>query len=242
MKFEETLYMSITLCNQADVPGKRMGAIGTVVVVFIASIVTVFAPATTEAYSLQAFQKVAPAIADRADERYGSLIDIAALLQDYDEKMILAVMVVESEGKTSAMSHKGAIGLMQLMPGTAKAMGAKDPTEPFQNILAGTKYLKELERNYKFDREEALVAYNMGPTRARRWLTQYEPMDSLYVQKVMHIYNHLVEEEELAKIAKKETETQIAATHILTKPKPIPLYESPSPLLNLRREEVTEKE
>lgn len=206
---------------------------------FAAFLVAVPGPA--HAYSLEVFQKVAPDIVARAAEDYGSLIDIAALLQDYDEKMILAIIVVESEGKTSALSHKGAIGLMQLMPGTAKAMGAKDPKDPFQNILAGTKYLKELERTYKFDRKEALVAYNMGPSRAKRWLTQYEPEDSLYVQKVMHVYNHLLEEER-TKIAGKEGETQIAATQILVKPQPLPLYESPSPLSNLRREEITEKE
>lgn len=232
----------MTFGTKATVSESSAVACRAVVAVFLTFLVAGISPQVAEAYSLKTFREVAPVIAERVSEQYGSMIDIAALLQDYDENMILAVMVVESEGKTSAISHKGAVGLMQLMPSTAKALGVKDPTEPFQNILAGTKYLKELERVYKFTREEALVAYNMGPTRARRWLTEYQPTDSLYVQKVLHVYGYLAERERRLKMAMPDESTQIAATHILTKPKPLSLYESPSPLQNFRREEVTEKE
>jgi soluble lytic murein transglycosylase-like protein len=236
--------MSYTLNIQDDVlDGKRVGTASVLLIALAAVVSMAGTPILAQAYSLEAFKKVAPAIADRAGEEYGSFIDIAALLHDYDEKMILAVMVVESEGKPTAVSHRGAVGLMQLMPQTAKAMGVKDPKEPFQNILAGTKYLKELERVYKFNREESLVAYNMGPARARRWLTQYEPKDSLYVQKVLHVYNLLVEEEKQEKIASANAPaTQIAATQMLTKPKTIPMYESQIPLQNLRRAEVVERD
>jgi soluble lytic murein transglycosylase-like protein len=236
--------MSYTLNIQDDVlDGKRVGTASVLLIALAAVVSMAGTPILAKAYSLEAFKKVAPAIADRAGEEYGSFIDIAALLHDYDEKMILAVMVVESEGKATAVSHRGAVGLMQLMPQTAKAMGVKDPKEPFQNILAGTKYLKELERVYKFNREESLVAYNMGPARARRWLTQYEPKDSLYVQKVLHVYNLLVEEEKQEKIASANAPaTQIAATQMLTKPKTIPMYESQIPLQNLRRAEVVERD
>ena len=140
-------------------------------------------------------------------DAYGEMIDIAALLHDYDPKMITAVIVVESEGKNLALSNKGARGLMQLMPGTAKAMGASDPKDPFQNILAGTKYLKELEERYGFaNTGEALVAYNMGPSRAKRWLSQYDPAEYGYVKKVMYVYDVLTQQElESNKIASNPT-------------------------------------
>ncbi len=132
---------------------------------------------------------------DRIRSEYGQMINIASLLHDYDSKMITAVIVVESEGKTLALSHKGARGLMQLMPGTAKAMGATDAKDPFQNILAGTRYLRELEVNYGFDDREALVAYNMGPSRAKRWLSQYDAKEYGYVKKVMYVYDLLTQKE-----------------------------------------------
>lgn len=201
-------------------------------------------PAVASAYSdLESFAKVAPKIAERASDDYGKLINIAALLHDYDEKMILAVMVVESEGYSHAVSHRGALGLMQLMPATAKAMGAKDPKEPFQNILAGTKYLKELERTYGFSPLEALVAYNMGPTKAKRWLTQYKPEDSLYVQKVLRVYNHLVDVEQRAKVVQDDVPSNPLSlgSGIMTKPRTITLGDDLASAVGSRRTEIIEK-
>jgi membrane-bound lytic murein transglycosylase MltF len=159
--------------------------------------------------------------------------------------MILAVIIVESEGNTQATSHKGAQGLMQLMPLTAKAMGAKDAKEPFQNILAGTKYLKQLEERYGFDSpQEALVAYNMGPTRAKRWLSQYQPEEYGYVQKVMYVYEVLSKQDRRAehiallgtqKIAAVEDEMNGVAKPILTKPRSLSLANLPLTLPVLRR-------
>lgn len=163
---------------------------------------------------------------DRTRDEYGQMISIAALLHDYDAKMITAVIVVESEGKKLALSHKGARGLMQLMPGTAKAMGATDPKDPFQNILAGTKYLKELEDNYGFRAAgESLVAYNMGPSRAKRWLSQYDAAEYGYVKKVMFVYDLLTQKElaekNLAIEARRRLEvpTYSTGTTIMTKPR-----------------------
>ena len=180
----------------------------------------------------------------KIESSYGQMIDIAALLHDYDAKLITAVIVVESEGNTTALSNKGARGLMQLMPGTAKAMGASDPKDPFQNILAGTKYLKELEQRYGFGVEESLVAYNMGPSRAKRWLSQYDANEYGYVQKVMYVYGVLAEmEEEGAKTAKNDS-TRIAqgglegARPMMTKPKSIALAGLPLSLPSLRRADI----
>lgn len=159
---------------------------------------------------------------DKTKSTYGDMIDIAALLHDYDPKLITAVIVVESEGNEVAVSHKGAKGLMQLMPQTAKAMGAKDPKDPFQNILAGTKYLKELENSYGFDSHEAaLVAYNMGPSRAKRWLSQYDAGDYGYVQKVMYVYGVLAEREHDEKTAAKSTDQKVAMLEVEQSPRPL---------------------
>lgn len=200
-------------------------------------------PATGYAYTLTNFKKVAPKIAADAEENYGDIVNIAALLHDYDEKLIISVIVVESEGKKTAVSNRGAQGLMQLMPATAKAMGAEDPKEPFQNVLAGTKYLKHLQDTYGFDTKESLVAYNMGPTRAKRWLSQYSPDESMYVQKVMHVYDVLTEEEKQQELAKKDAERNDAnflSSNMLTKPKTITYAELPIPNM-LRRIDVTEE-
>lgn len=128
----------------------------------------------------------------RINTRYGDHVDTAAMLADYDRDMIVSVIAVESEGNPRAASPVGARGLMQLMPGTAKLFGVKDLSDPFQNILAGTKYLKDLETNYGFkNADEALIAYNMGPARARRFLSQYDTEDHSYVKKVKFVYNRI---------------------------------------------------
>lgn len=223
-----------------DEGGISMGAYRTLKTFIIPTLGLALAvlPSVASAYALSNFEKTAPNITESAKQKYGDMINIAALLHDYDEKLILSVMVVESEGHKNAKSNRGAQGLMQLMPETAKAMGAKDPKEPFQNILAGTRYLKELEESYGFNHKEALVAYNMGPSRAKRWLSQYSPDESMYVQKVMRVYNYL--EEQNAADDNTATST-VVATGILTKPKTLSLIDHPTSLLNTRRVDVTEE-
>lgn len=169
----------------------------------------------------------AESLIETTQENYGEMVSIASMLHDYDDKMILAVIIVESEGINNALSHAGAQGLMQLMPLTAKSMGAKNPNEPFQNILAGTKYLKQLENRYGFEStQDALVAYNMGPTRAKRWLSQYDSSDYGYVKNVMHVYDVLVKQERsmerLALLTAKtdaEGDSSKEARPLMTKPR-----------------------
>ena len=210
-------------------------------------------PTLCAAASLKYLERTAPDFLDQAKESYGEMVNIAALLHDYDEKLILAVIVVESEGNETATSHRGAQGLMQLMPATAKAMGAKNPKEPFQNILAGTKYLKVLETNYGFNSpQEALVAYNMGPTRAKRWLSQYDATDYGYVQKVMYVHSLLVREEKDNQSFALADEVNAKKTindgvldnlskPLLTRPRSLSLAELPLTLPVLRRAETASK-
>jgi soluble lytic murein transglycosylase-like protein len=99
-----------------------------------------------------------------------------------------SVAKVESALKTGAVSPKGAIGVMQLMPGTARSLAA-DPNDPEQNIDAGTRLLRELLLKYDGDVAKALAAYNAGPAAVDRFqgIPPY-PETQSYVDKVIQSY------------------------------------------------------
>ena len=82
--------------------------------------------------------------------------------------LINAVIRQESDGYPCAVSDKGALGLMQLMPDTAAELGASEPFDVNQNITAGTRLLAELMQRYKGDLNRVLAAYNAGPTAVDR--------------------------------------------------------------------------
>ncbi|MEA3223432.1 MAG: lytic transglycosylase domain-containing protein [Thermodesulfobacteriota bacterium] len=92
-----------------------------------------------------------------------AISDIAPVY-NIDPSLIKSIIEVESEFSPNAMSQKGAIGLMQIMPDTAFEMGIDDPWNPTQNITAGTKYLSILLKKYNGNLPLALAAYNAGPT------------------------------------------------------------------------------
>ena len=85
----------------------------------------------------------------------------AAAQTGLSEELLRGVIHAESGGNSAARSPKGAIGLMQLMPSTAKELGV-DPTDPVQNILGGARYLAQMKSRFGSDRL-ALAAYNAGP-------------------------------------------------------------------------------
>ena len=93
---------------------------------------------------------------------YLTIIKDAASKNELVKSLILAVIKVESGFDSQAVSRKGAMGLMQLMPGTASDLGVTNPLDPEQNIFGGAKYLSDCLKTFK-DLNLALAAYNAGP-------------------------------------------------------------------------------
>jgi hypothetical protein len=102
-----------------------------------------------------------PVPTDLAD----SLIAENATRQNLKPELLRAVIRKESAFYPCAVSPKGALGLMQLMPATAEMLGVTDPFDPKQNVDAGAKFLKQLIEKYAGDLPLALSAYNAGPAR-----------------------------------------------------------------------------
>jgi soluble lytic murein transglycosylase-like protein len=100
-------------------------------------------------------------ISDRS-KPYDAAISDHARQQGVAEDLVRAVIQVESAFNPNAVSHKGAMGLMQLMPATAQELGVRNPFDPEQNIRGGVKYLKQLLERYDNKVELALAAYNAG--------------------------------------------------------------------------------
>jgi len=94
-----------------------------------------------------------------------SLVEQAAKRQDLDKETVRAVMQQESAFRPCAVSPKGAMGLMQLMPATASQFGVANPFDPASNVDAGAAFLKQLLVRYGGDLTLALGAYNAGPAK-----------------------------------------------------------------------------
>jgi soluble lytic murein transglycosylase-like protein len=98
-----------------------------------------------------------------ARHAYDDIVAEAAKQYNLDPRMIKAVMETESAFNAMAVSPVGAMGLMQLMPAVAEELGAADPMDPRQNIMAGARYLRQLLDAHRGNVRLALASYNAGP-------------------------------------------------------------------------------
>jgi soluble lytic murein transglycosylase-like protein len=116
------------------------------------------------------------------------IIQKAAQTYDVDPELIKSVIQAESSFNPNAISPKGAMGLMQLMPGTARELGVTDPMDPAANVMGGTRYLKKLLDRYDGSVPLALAAYNwgMGNLDSRRGRMPEETRN--YVAKITKSY------------------------------------------------------
>ena len=120
------------------------------------------------------------------DSRYEPLIQEHATRRALRPELVRAVIQVESGFNARALSPKGAMGLMQLMPATARSLGVNNPWDPAQNIRGGTDYLRQLLDEYDGNEELALAAYNAGAGAVAKYGRRIPPYRETrdYVRKV----------------------------------------------------------
>jgi soluble lytic murein transglycosylase-like protein len=126
--------------------------------------------------------------AAKSPSAYDQLIARAAQRHGLPPALVKAVVKAESNFQPHALSHKGAQGLMQLMPGTAEDLGVDDPFRPEENVAGGTRYLRAMYDRFG-DWEHALAAYNAGPGTVDRFggIPPYAETQQ-YVERVLHYY------------------------------------------------------
>jgi soluble lytic murein transglycosylase-like protein len=116
----------------------------------------------------------------------------AATREGLDPALVLAVVEVESRQATDAVSPKGAVGLMQVLPETAAEIGFPDAADPARNLKAGCRYLAALLESFGGDVELALAAYNAGPGAVRRWGTVPPYRETrTFIARVSAVYQRL---------------------------------------------------
>lgn len=135
---------------------------------------------------------VRPALGNRP---YHADVLVAAKAYDLDPALIHAVIAVESDYRPNAVSPKGAIGLMQVMPATAERFGASaaELRRPAANIRIGTRYLAWLLEHFEGDVELALAGYNAGERSVARHGNRIPPYAETraYVPRVLNLYDRL---------------------------------------------------
>lgn len=132
-------------------------------------------------------------------------------------RLVQAVVQVESGYNSRALSSKGAMGLMQLMPATAGELGVADAYDPEENIRGGARYLRQQLDRFSGDVRLALAAYNAGPTAVTKYgdIPPYRETQS-YVQKVLALYRHSVPSylQEVARDDAKKRHLEAARRHV----------------------------
>ncbi len=124
-----------------------------------------------------------------SQEEIDAAIVMSAARHNVDPNLVRAVVKVESNFNSNAVSRKGAMGLMQLMPSTARSLNVKNPFDPEQNVDAGVRHLKQLLDNYNGDVNLTLAAYNAGSGAVARsaGVPHYAETQN-YVRKITTLY------------------------------------------------------
>lgn len=130
-----------------------------------------------------------PKVSQYASTEIRSLVEYSANHYRVDPDLVLSVIKRESNFNADAVSHAGACGLMQLMPGTAQDMGVTDIFDPAQNIEGGTQYLAKMLELFNGDTRLALAGYNAGPENVKKYggIPPFEETRN-YVRLVMETY------------------------------------------------------
>ena len=133
-------------------------------------------------------------------KRLSPLIERAALANGLRPALVHAVVRAESAYRSDALSSKGALGLMQLMPGTAERYGVTDRGDPADNLQGGTAYLRDLLKMFDQDLQLALAAYNAGENAVIRYGKKIPPYPETqnYVRKVIRFYQSSIGGDQLA--------------------------------------------
>jgi soluble lytic murein transglycosylase-like protein len=146
-------------------------------------------PAAKTAAAATATQFATPRAQQLPKAELERIVQETASRHHVDLELVRAVIAAESGWRPDAVSRAGALGLMQLVPGTAGDMGVTNAFDPAQNVNGGVKYLRMLLERYNGDLDKALAAYNAGPTAVDRanGVPNY-PETRAYVQKVTNTY------------------------------------------------------
>jgi soluble lytic murein transglycosylase-like protein len=151
---------------------------------------------TPAAFSLSRTSKKWPSgrgFSEKNHKQFASLIDAAASKYSLDPALLHAVIRAESSYNPSAVSSKGAVGLMQLMPETAARYGVRDRYDPSENIEGGARYLSELIDMFQSDVRLAVAAYNAGEKNVIKYGNKVPPFQETqaYVARVLNYYHRL---------------------------------------------------
>ncbi len=132
-----------------------------------------------------------PELSEASRSELDQIIVTHAKRRNLDPDLVRAVIQVESAYRPEAQSHKGAMGLMQLMPDTARDLSVQDPWDPGENVRGGTDYLRQLVDQFDGQIELALAGYNAGPKAVERYggIPPYDETRT-YVERVMRVYRH----------------------------------------------------
>jgi len=146
---------------------------------------------------------------------YNKYIERVARQYSLDPNIIKAIIKIESNFDPKAVSRKGAMGLMQLMPQTALGLGVSNPFDPAQNIQGGAKYFKKLMNMFNGNIKLALAGYNAGENAVIKYGYKIPPYNETenYVEKVLYHYTNLKGNNSIGESNRRETSLIVKSTN-----------------------------